>query len=129
MSKTKKNLIEAFLKRSEESFAVAQIAVEKKFRNTAAGELYYTCFYMIQALFAVHEIQINTHSGMRTLFALKFIKEGKVEDRRSKLLSKLFYYRQEGNYGDFVMLTEADILPLFSDVHEFNKMVRNLLAQ
>ena len=45
-------------------------------------------------------IETQTHDGARTQFGLCFVKTGKVEKKYGKLFSKLFDYRQKGDYGD-----------------------------
>jgi hypothetical protein len=40
-----------------EAFDLAQIAAAKKYWNSAASELYCTCFYSITALFAKYNIE------------------------------------------------------------------------
>ena len=104
-------LIEFRLGRAEEAFDLAKISVQKKYWNSAASELYYTCFYLILALFAKHNIQSTTHSGAKILFALHFIKENKMDVRWGRLLQTLFDKRQEGDYGDFMLLQENEIMP------------------
>jgi uncharacterized protein (UPF0332 family) len=79
MKADKQELIRAQLSRAEEAYTMATLAIEAKFWNSAASELYYTCFYLIRALFSLHDIQAQTHSGVKSLFALKFIKEQHIE--------------------------------------------------
>ena len=62
------------------------------------------------------------------LFAKHFIKTGILDVRWSKLFHNLFELRQEGDYGDFLMLDEEDILPLVNEVNEFKNIIRNLLG-
>ncbi|MDQ3843397.1 MAG: HEPN domain-containing protein [Bacteroidota bacterium] len=107
---------------------MAQLAIKNNYWNSAASEFYYACFYLIQVLVAEYEIIANTHAGVKTLFGFHFIKEDKLEDRWGKLLTGLFNYRQAADYGDFITLSEQDILPLMNEVQEFDKIIRNLLA-
>lgn len=60
----------------------------------AANELYYVCFYWIQALFRTNEMKAHTPSGVKSLFSATFIKEGTLDQEWDKLLAKLFGYRQ-----------------------------------
>jgi uncharacterized protein (UPF0332 family) len=129
MKKSKKDLVEARLKKSEEAFNMAMIAMEKKYWNSSASALYYTFFYLVHALFAEYEIDAHTHSGTKTLFGSEFIKQNIIEERWGKLLSKLFKYRQDADYGDFTILNENNIVPLISEIKEFNTLIRQLLAQ
>lgn len=88
------------LTRANEAFDLAKVAIEKKYWNSAASRLYYTCFYLITALFAKYNITTHTHKGVKAVFGLQFIKEGKIEAKWGKLFIVLFNTRQMGDYGD-----------------------------
>ncbi len=83
--------------------------------------------FSVTALFAKYNIKTHTHTGVKTVFGLQFIKEGKVEAKWGKLLTYLFDTRQESDYGDFTVLTWEDILPLLKEVEEFKVMIMKLL--
>ncbi len=113
--------------KAEEAFDMAKLSIEKHYWNSASSRLYYTCFYLVTALFAKHNIKTHTHSGVKAVFGLQFIKAGKVDAKWGKLLTNLFDTRQEGDYGDFAVLTQEDILPLLKEVEEFRAMIMKLL--
>jgi len=123
MKKEKAELIELRLNRAEESFEMIKLCVEEKFWNSAATHLYYTCFYLIQALFAEKELGVKTHRGLKLIFAQHFINTQQIDPHWGKLLSKLFALRQMSDYGDISTLMVSDILPLFEEVTEFKNIV------
>lgn len=84
MKKSKNELVEARLKKSEEALNMAVFAAEKKYWNSSASRLYYSCFYLVQALFAEYEIDAHTHTGTKALFGSEFIKQNIIEDFRNK---------------------------------------------
>jgi uncharacterized protein (UPF0332 family) len=127
MSNVKKDLVDFRLARATESFKMASLAVEQKYWNAVASELYYTCYYLVIALFAKNDIKTSTHSGIRTELGLKFIKKGTLDVKWGRLISTLFNLRQKGDYGDFVFLTEEEILPLVSEVRDFDILIRKKL--
>lgn len=122
-------LIAYRLERADEAFNLAQLAIEKKYWNSAASELYYACFYSILALFAKDNIRSSTHSGVKSLLSSGFIRENKIESKWGKLFSILFNKRQEGDYGDFINLAEDEIMPLVNEVEQFRIVVNELLQQ
>lgn len=79
MSENKDELVRYRLAKTEESLKMAEFAMQNNFWNSSASELYYTCFYLITALFEKHNIKAHTHSGVNSLFGLHFIKEGKFD--------------------------------------------------
>lgn len=123
----KKELIVFRLNRSEEVFEMAKIAVAKQYWNSAASDLYYTCFYLVIALFAKNDIKTSTHSGVRTILGSHFIKEGILDAKWGRLLSDLFAFRQKGDYGDFKVFEETEILPLLAQVEAFRTLIKSML--
>lgn len=125
MSKTQKDLIEFRLSRADESLNMARLALENSFFNSAVSELYYTCFYLITALFAQQDIHTSTHKAVKSLFNLHFVKEGKVEERWGALLKEVFNKRQQGDYGDYILMEASDARRLLQEVQQF----RNIILQ
>lgn len=115
MSNSKRDLINFRMNRAKEAFDLASISISKKYWNSAASELYYTCYYLVSALFAKDDIKTSTHTGVKTLFGLHFVKEGKIDIKWGKLFSTLFDKRQEGDYHDFMSLTPEQIIPLYKE--------------
>ena len=123
----KEELIKFRLVRAEESFSIAIHAASQKYWNSVASDLYYTCFYLISALFAKNDIKTSTHSGVKTVFGSEFIKKEKVDAKWGKLLNDLFEKRQLGDYGDFVFLSEEEIYPLIQEVEEFKNIIKKMI--
>lgn len=81
MSNVRQELIDFRLARAAESFKMASLAANQKYWNAVASELYYTCYYLVIALFAKNDIKTSTHSGIKTELGLKFIKEGTLDTK------------------------------------------------
>ena len=105
--------------RAEESLDDALILIENKKWNTAINRLYYSCFYAVIALLLKNNIETRSHDGARTKFSNEFIKTGKLDKKYGKLFSKLFDYRQKGDYGDLYDFDEIIVLPLVDQVKNF----------
>ena len=127
MNRTKEDLIQYRLQKANETFDRAKFSISKKYWNAAASELYYTCFYLVLALFAKNDLNASTHKAVNSLFALHFIKEGKAEVKWGRLVKVLFDKRQKGDYGDFMFLTEEEVVPLVSEVEDFFVIINKLL--
>lgn len=69
----------------------------------------------------------QTHDGARTQFNLKFIKEGKINKEYGKLYSKLFDWRQKGDYGDLFDFTEEQVLPLIVPTENLLKEIKSFI--
>ena len=113
--------------RAEESYDEALLLSNKKHWNTATNRLYYACFYAVIALLLKNDINTNTHVGAINQFGLHFIKTGKIEDKFGSLYSKLFDYRQKGDYGDMYDFTEEIVTPLLEKVPDFINEIKKHL--
>lgn len=127
MNNNLKAVVDYRLSQADEALDLARIAVQKGYWNSAMSRLYYTCFYLITALFAKHHIKAHTHTGVKTVFSLQFIREGKIEAKWGKLLAILLDKRQIGDYGDFPSFSNEQVLPLLKDVEEFRVMMLKML--
>ena len=57
-------------------------------------------------------------------FGLHFIKTGKIDKVYGKLFTKMFDYRQKGDYGDLFDYEENFVKPLIEQVKEFIEEIR-----
>ena len=105
--------------RAEESFEEALILAERNKWNAVVNRLYYACFYAVIALLLKNGIETQTHDGTRTQFGLHFIKPGIIAKDFGKLYTKLFDFRQKGDYGDLYDYDEATIKPIIAEVRKF----------
>jgi uncharacterized protein len=107
--------------RANESFDEALILAENCRWNAVINRLYYSCFYAVIAILLKNNIETQTHDGARSQFNLHFIKTGKIDKKYGKLFSKLFDFRQKGDYGDLYDYDEVIVKPLIEKVQSFIK--------
>lgn len=110
--------------RAEESLDEATILAENDKWNAVVNRLYYSCFYAVIALLLKHDLETQTHDGARTQFGLHFIKSGLIDKKYGKLFSKLFDYRQKGDYGDLFDYDKAIASPLIEQTKEFIEEIK-----
>lgn len=115
--------------KAEEAFDDAQILAKSEKWNAAVNRLYYSCFYAVIALLIKSNIETLTHDGARTQFGLNFIKPGLLDRDMGKLYTKLFDFRQKGDYGDFFDFDSGIVAPLFEQVSLFLSSVKALLSE
>jgi hypothetical protein len=113
--------------RAKESLEEALIMEENKRWNAVVNRLYYACFYAVIALLLKNNLENQTHDGARTLFGLHFVKTGKIDIKHGKLFSKLFDYRQKGDYGDLYNHDETTVVPLIGQVKSFIGDIEKIL--
>jgi len=95
--------------------------------NATINRLYYACFYAVIALLLKNGIRTLTHDGARTQFGLQFVKTGLMDKQFGKLYSKLFDYRQKGDYGDLFDFDAELVTPLVDSAKEFLNEIKKLL--
>jgi uncharacterized protein len=120
----KDDYIKYRFQRAEQSFEEVLLLVDNKRWNAAINRMYYACFYAASALLLKHEIKTQTHDGVRMQFGLQFVKTNLIDRQFGKLYSKLFDYRQKGDYGDLYDFDENTIKPLVVPVRDFINEVR-----
>lgn len=113
--------------RAIESYEEAIILAENKRWNAVINRLYYSCFYAVIALLLKSNIETTTHDGVRTQFGLNFIKTEKIDKKYGKLFSKLFDYRQKGDYGDLFDYDEQTVVPMLKEVNDFVNNIKPLV--
>ncbi|MGB0880846.1 MAG: HEPN domain-containing protein [Polaribacter sp.] len=115
------------LQRSKESYEESLILAREERWNAVINRLYYACFYSVIALLIKNNIETRSHDGARTQFGLHFVKTEKINRSLGKLFSKLFDYRQKGDYGDMFDFDEELTKPLITEVKLFISTIENLL--
>ena len=113
--------------RAKESFEEALILAGNSKWNAVINRLYYACFYAVIALLLKFEIETHSHDGARRQFSLHFVKTGKVSKENGKLFSKLFDFRQKGDYGDLFDFDEETVKPLIEKTQKFIVDIETIL--
>jgi uncharacterized protein (UPF0332 family) len=123
----KAELVKYRLKRARETYNEVSILVKNELWNTAVNRLYYSCFYAVIALLANEGVDIQTHSGVRQLFGLHFVKTGKIEPESGRFLARLFDLRQTGDYDDFVEFDKEKVMELLEPADKLISSIEKLL--
>jgi uncharacterized protein (UPF0332 family) len=127
MSKFHGEYISYRVSKATESLGDARILAENKSWNACVNRLYYACYYIVSALLLKSQLNTQTHSGVKTLFNLHFIKTGKLTVEDGRLNSDLMDWRQKGDYGDMFDFDKETFLPLIPLVSSFIQRVEKLL--
>jgi len=96
-------LVNYRLQRAKETLTEAEAMIEKGFYNAAINRYYYACYYAVIALLLKNDITAQTHQGVKQMFALHFIRSGKIDNKYSQFYAQLFNDRISGDYDDFLL--------------------------
>ena len=120
----KKDCIQCRIKKSDETCKEDDFLRQINSWNAIVNRLYYSCFYVVIALLLKDNIKIHTHHGALNQFGLQLIKTKKINLKYGTLYSRLFDFRQKGDYGDMFDFSENDVLPLIDEVQEFIEEIK-----
>ena len=115
------------MEKAKETISEIPILIENKLWRNSANRLYYACFYAVSALLLKHEHNAHTHGGTKGLFGQHFIRTNIISKEQNKLYEKLFDLRQKGDYDDWIIVQEEDILPLLEPAKQFIETIENLI--
>ena len=121
------DLIKYRYSRAIETYDEALILAKANHWNAVANRLYYSCFYLVNALLLKKNLDFSTHNGVKSEFHKSFVKKSIVSKDAGKTYSRLFNLRQEGDYLDFKRLEKKDVEPFISEVYDFISEISNLL--
>jgi uncharacterized protein (UPF0332 family) len=127
MSGTLEDLIQYRLEKANQTLEDAKLLANAKRWNPCVNRLYYACFYAVSALLAKNDFSSSKHTGIRSLFNLNFVKTGAISKETAEIYNDLFDRRQEGDYADFVVFREDQVLPRIAKTDNFIKAIVSLL--
>jgi len=90
------------MQRARETLAEADNLIKGGFYNASINRLYYACYYAVIALLVKNNIFAQTHQGVKQMFSLHFIANGKIEKKQMIFYGRLFNNRISGDYDDFI---------------------------
>ena len=120
----KKALIDYRLEKADLALDDAAFLADAGKYGLAANRLYYALYYAATALLISNHLPVHTHAGMITLINQHFVRTAVLGRDEGRLLKRMYSLRQEGDYEDFVEVTEVDVNTFFPQVEILmNKMI------
>ena len=125
----REELVKYRIAKARTTFNEVALHIENELWNTAVNRLYYACFYAVTALLIDKEIQAQTHSGVRQMFGLHFVKSGIIENSLGKFFTDIYDMRQTGDYDDYIEFTKEDVMDLNVSANELITRAETLLLE
>ncbi|MCL4455993.1 MAG: HEPN domain-containing protein [Nitrospirae bacterium] len=94
--------------RAEDTLKEAKDELSRKNFRLAVNRAYYSVFYAMRAFLATVDKDSSKHSGVLSIFNQYFINTGIVSDVSVKAIQSLMDMRHEGDYQDFIEITEEE---------------------
>ena len=98
----KEELIRYRQKKARETLEDAALLFHSGRLSSTLNRIYYALFYEVVALLLTADLSSAKHTGVRALFNDHFVKTGKVPVELGRFYSRMYEFRQKGDYGDFV---------------------------
>ena len=98
----KEELIRYRQKKARETLEDAALLFHSGRLFSTLNRIYYALFYEVVALLLTADLSSAKHTGVRALFNEHFVKAGKVPVEAGRVYSRMYEFRQKGDYGDFV---------------------------
>lgn len=123
----RQELVKYRILKARETYEEVKLHIQNQLWATAVNRLYYACYYAVTALLVNEEIQPHTHTGVRQMFGLHFVKTGIIDLSIGKFFSDIYDLRQTGDYDDFIIFEEADVLDLLEPANNLISKAEELL--
>jgi uncharacterized protein (UPF0332 family) len=121
------DLVHYRIDRAEKTLLEAQSLYNNGFYNATINRLYYACFYAVLALLVSNQISAFKHAGVKQMFGLHFVSNGKIDPSYGRFYSRLFNERITGDYDDFIVYEKETVNDLIPKSTEFIQEIRKLL--
>ena len=125
--KERQKLVEYRIIKARDTFKEVGLHIENELWITAVNRLYYACYYAVIALLIDKEIQPQSHSGVRQMFGLHFIKTGIIDTSIGKFFSDIYDMRQTGDYDDFITFDKDVVMDLLEPANNLIEQAEKLL--
>jgi uncharacterized protein (UPF0332 family) len=124
----RKEVVQYRIEKAKNTFSEIALLTSNALWHNAANRLYYACYYAVTALLIKNGIVTKTHQGVSNQFGLHFVKTDIFSQKEGRLFKNLFELRQDGDYDDWIEITEDDVVPLIEPVRRFIEKLERLIG-
>ena len=124
-----KDLIVIQIEKSNEKLKAARVLLKEGFADDAISRAYYSMFHAASAVLFAEGITVESHSALKTMFGLHFVKTGKIDKKYGRWLNKLKDERENGDYDIFTSFEREDAKEDINEVEEFLSEMKRFLIQ
>jgi len=117
------------MRKSEEKLNAAKTLFREGFVDDAISRAYYSMFHAASAVLFAEGITVESHSALKTMFGLHFVKTGKIDKKYGRWLNKLKDERENGDYDIFTSFEREDAKEDINEAEEFLSEMKRFLIQ
>lgn len=112
---------------AKERLESAEILLENNQFKDSIGRSYYAMFSSARALLALEGVDYSKHAGVISHFQKEYIKTGIFDKKYSKYISQAFQIRNNVDYADLYVVSQAEASEQYMRAKEFFGVVENYL--
>jgi uncharacterized protein (UPF0332 family) len=105
----------------------AEFLLNNDMLRGSMNRIYYSMFYMLQALSLKYQFESSKHTQLLGWFNKTFIHTEIIEVRFSKIITKGYNLRTKGDYATIYDLDKQELLQMFGEMKEFIQEIERLL--
>jgi uncharacterized protein (UPF0332 family) len=124
-----RELIIAQINKSKEKLEAAKSPIQDGFIDDAISRAYYSMFHAASAVLLSEGITVESHSALKNMFGLHFIKPGKINKKFGRWLSRLKDERENGDYDIFTSFDDEDAKVDIEEAEKFLEEMKRYLTQ
>jgi uncharacterized protein (UPF0332 family) len=105
----------------------AEVLLNNDMLRGSMNRIYYSMFYMLQALSLKYQFESSKHAQLLGWFNKTFVHTKKIEVKFSKILTKGYNLRTKGDYATIYDLDKQELLQMFGEMTEFINEIERFL--
>lgn len=129
MLDNRRELVLHRLGKAKERLSSAEILLNNGNLTDSIGRSYYAMFTSVRALLARDGVDFSKHAGVIAYFQKEYIKTGVFDKKYSKYISQAFQIRNNTDYADFFIVSNADAKEQFERAVELYEVIRKYLEE
>lgn len=126
---SRRALVRYRIERAKQTLKEAEYMRDGGYYNASINRLYYACYYAASALLISNGIETSSHSGVKTMLSLHFVKPGKLSLEHGATFGNLFDKRHNSDYDDFAYCDLDTVNFLIPRTEKFVEAIVALLPE
>lgn len=122
-------LINYRIEQAKSTALEAKFLLDNNMLRGATNRIYYSMFYMLQALSLKFQFESSKHSQLLGWFNKTFIHTEQIDVRFSKIITKGYNLRTKSDYATVYNLDKQDLMEMYSEMMEFIEEIEQFLKR
>jgi uncharacterized protein (UPF0332 family) len=123
------DLVSIQIEKGKEKLDAAKVLLREGFIDDAISRAYYGVFHAASAVLLAEGITVDSHSALKTMFGLHFIKTEKIDKKYGRWLNRLKDERENGDYDIFTSFDREDAENSITEAEEFIQEMKRYLIE